>query len=199
MNLLQDGGAFLLFAMVMTGTPGPNNAMATVSGARIGLRRTLPLVVGMAAGFALMFVAMAIGLDALLQNSSWLRPFLRIASIVCVTWIAWKLLNAGILDADDDRPLLGWVGGAAFQWINPKAWIMTGSAATLYLPPTPGAWDIGFRAVMLFVTGFVLVSTWGAFGSLLRGLLESPAFARSFNAAMAFLLLASTLPILLGE
>ena len=199
MTIAPEIGGFVLFAVVMTGTPGPNNAMVTVSGARVGVARTLPLTLGITGGVALMFVAMAIGLGALLERAPWLSAALRVASATLPAWIARKILTAGPLDPDDERPLLGWVGGAAFQWINPKAWAMTGSAATLHLPASPDAWSIARRAATLLVAGVVPVGAWSAFGRLLRGPLASPTFARGFNAAMAALLLVSTLPALLGR
>ena len=173
--------------------------MVMVSGARVGAARTLPLTLGISGGVALMFVAMAVGLHALLERAPWLALALRVASAALLGWIAWRILTAGPLDPDDERPLLGWAGGAAFQWVNPKAWAMTGSAATLHLPPSPDAWSVAWHAATLFGAGVVLVGAWSAFGRLLRGPLASPTFARGFNAAMAALLLASTLPVLLGR
>jgi|GEM_PF-63806 len=189
---------FILFAAVMTGTPGPNNAMVTVSAARIGARRTMPLVLGITMGTALMFVAMAFGLHALLARLPVLDGVLRVLAAGVLVWIAWKILNAGPLDASDERPLLGYVGGAAFQWVNPKAWAITGSAATIYLPVPAGALDIGVHALLLCAVGTCLVSLWALLGAALRGPLSRPSFARVFNTSMALLLVVSTLPVLLG-
>ena len=190
---------FVLFAAVMTGTPGPNNAMVTVSAARIGARRTMPLVLGITCGVALMFVAMAFGLHALLAGAPVLDGALRVLAAAVLLWIAWKILNAGPLDATDERPLLGFVGGAGFQWVNPKAWAITGSAATIYLPVPAATVDIVVHALILAAVGTCLVSLWALLGAALRRPLERPAFARVFNATMALLLVAATLPVLLGN
>ena len=55
-----------------------------------------------------------------------------------------------------------------------------------------------WHAATFFVVGTMLVGAWATFGHLLQGPLRSPRFARGFNAAMATLLLISTLPVLLG-
>jgi len=188
---------FVLFSAVMTGTPGPNNAMVTVSAARIGARRTMPLVLGITSGTALMFVAMALGLHALLAGVPALGNVLRVLAAVVLLWIAWKILNAGPISTGDERPLLGFAGGAGFQWINPKAWAITGSAATVYLPVAATAGDIGLHAIILGAIGTCLVSLWALLGAALRQSLARPMFARVFNAAMALLLVAATLPVLL--
>ena len=86
---------FLGFAAVMTGTPGPNNAMVTASAARVGARRTMPLVLGITLGVALMFVAMALGLHALLGRAPALEGLMRAVAAVVLLWIAWKILRSG--------------------------------------------------------------------------------------------------------
>jgi len=190
---------FLVFAALMTGTPGPNNAMVTASAARVGAWRTLPLVLGITLGVGLMFVAMAFGLHALLARAPVLDGALRLIAAGVLLWIAWKLLNAGPLTDGDERPLLGFLGGAGFQWVNPKAWAITGSAATVYLPVPASGTDIAVRAALLWLIGLCLVSLWALLGSALRKPLARAGFARLFNAAMALLLVAATLPVLLGR
>ena len=190
---------FLAFAAVMTGTPGPNNAMVTASAARVGVRRTMPLVLGITLGVGLMFVAMAYGLHTLLARMPVLDGVLRLLATAALCWIAWRILTAGPLVAGDERPLLGFAGGAGFQWLNPKAWAMTGSAATLYLPAAATLPDILVRALVLVLIGIALVSLWAVLGATLREPLRRPGFAKVFNAAMALLLMAATLPVLLGR
>lgn len=172
--------------------------MVTASAARVGARRTMPLVLGITLGVGMMFVAMALGLHALLERLPMLDGFLRMIATIVLLWIAWKILNAGPLSGDDQQPLLGFFGGAGFQWINPKAWAITGSAATLYLPVPASAGDIVLRAVILAAVGTCLVSMWALLGAALRKPLRRPGFARVFNTAMALLLMVSTLPVLLA-
>ncbi|OCI90844.1 hypothetical protein A6U85_24980 [Agrobacterium sp. 13-626] len=58
---------FLVFAFLMTVTPGPNNAMALASGVRVGLTRSFPLIGGIAAGVALQMLAIGFGLGTLFE------------------------------------------------------------------------------------------------------------------------------------
>lgn len=41
------------YSLVMSSTPGPNNIMLTASGANFGYRRSLPHILGIAAGHGL--------------------------------------------------------------------------------------------------------------------------------------------------
>jgi threonine/homoserine/homoserine lactone efflux protein len=54
-------GAALAFAVSMSARPGPNNAMVAASGANWGFRRTIPHMLGIAVGFPVMLVAVALG------------------------------------------------------------------------------------------------------------------------------------------
>ena len=54
--------AFVVFAVVMFFTPGPNNIMLLSSGLTYGFRRTLPHIAGIAIGVAFMVGAVGIGL-----------------------------------------------------------------------------------------------------------------------------------------
>ena len=56
---------FLTYTFVMSITPGPNNVMLTASGARFGMRRTLPHLIGVSTGFAVQLLAVCAGLAVL--------------------------------------------------------------------------------------------------------------------------------------
>ena len=56
--------AFIVFAVVMFITPGPNNIMVLSSGLIYGFRRTLPHIAGVTVGVAFMVGAVGVGLGA---------------------------------------------------------------------------------------------------------------------------------------
>ena len=53
-ELLSALPAGMLFALVTTITPGPNNTMLLASGVNFGFRRTLPHLFGISAGVVLL-------------------------------------------------------------------------------------------------------------------------------------------------
>jgi threonine/homoserine/homoserine lactone efflux protein len=81
------------FALAITATPGPNNAMVVVSGASFGFRRTLPHILGVASGLALMLVAVALGAAGLLRKWPQLDLALRWIGIAYLSWLAWRLAH----------------------------------------------------------------------------------------------------------
>jgi threonine/homoserine/homoserine lactone efflux protein len=81
---------------------------------------------------------------------------------------------------------------ALFQFVNPKAWVMTVTAATLFLPRGLGLLQSGAYMVLIAEgIGLPCMAVWALFGSSLRGFISAPRGRRNFNIAMA-LALAST-------
>ena len=90
------------------------------------------------------------------------------------------------------------IGGAMFQWINPKAWMLALGVATAWtLPSQPLAPQIGGMAVIFAVVGIPCGLLWAYLGAHAGRLLQSPGKLRIFNISMAVLLVVSMLPVLL--
>ena len=209
--------AWLLFAFVMAITPGPNNVMLMASGARFGVRRTHPHCLGVALGFGAMFFAVELGAGVALASSRVLVEAMRWASVAFLAWIAWSIATApvpspvraadaaGTADAsnaaDDEGPArgakpLGFLGGAAFQWVNPKAWMLCIGAAGTYVPQDAGTGLVVAMSCVLAVITWVSAGTWMVAGQALREALRPPVRQRAFNLAMAVLLVVSVVPAL---
>src|SRR5688572_11683341 len=191
--------AMFVFAAVTAFTPGPNNIMVTASGVNFGFARTIPHLAGILIGFQVMLVACGAGLGALFTAYAPLQYALKIVGAAYMLWLAWKVANARPADDEPDssaRPLT-FLQAAAFQWVNPKAWVIAISAIAIYVRPSH--WLVDF-AILLAVFGIFTVlstATWTGFGVALRGLLRNPRHARIFNAIMAVLLVASIAPMVI--
>src|SRR4051794_34012405 len=94
----MEGAAWLAsaagFAIAMSATPGPNNAMVAASGANFGLRRTVPHMLGVSLGFPAMLVRVALGLAVPLQPSPPLQAALRWGGAGWMLGLAWKIATA---------------------------------------------------------------------------------------------------------
>ncbi len=85
----------------------------------------------------------------------------------------------------------------AFQWINPKAWMMVLTAATTIHLSADFGFNAMLMAVLFYVTGLPCICLWAAFGTSLRRVLSNPRWLRAFNIVMASLLVLSMYPIAL--
>lgn len=189
--------AVAAFCVVTCFTPGPNNAMLMASGLNFGFGRTMPHLLGVSIGFAFMLLAVASGIAGIFQTLPQLYGGLKIASALYLLWLAWRIATAeshGEDEARQGRPMT-FFEGAAFQWINPKAWVMTiGASATYVLAEAPIVTALAVTGVML-ATGLASSATWALGGTLLRPLIGNPTLLRAVNIVLALVLVASLWPI----
>ncbi len=188
--------AFSAFALVSSITPGPNNTMVLASGVNFGFARTIPHVLGISIGFALMVALVGLGLGSMFSAWPWTWQVLRVGAAVYLSWLAWKLATSGgVQDKPVARPM-GFLQAAAFQWVNPKAWVMAVGACSTYVLHGNVWINVALLAGLFAVINLPSVAMWAVCGSALRRWLAQPRVLRVFNVTMALLLLASLWPIL---
>jgi len=187
-----------LFVVATAVTPGPNNLLLLASGLNVGVRRTVPLLLGIATGFGLLLLVMGLGAAALLRAWPVLEQVLLAAGAAYLLWLAWKTARAAPpVEGEAGRPGLGFRHGMLLQAVNPKAWMMAVSAAGLYVP----GGDVA--ALLVVVVTFTLLGlpcnlVWAMGGALLSGLRAHPARLRAVNRLLALMLVASVLLLLLA-
>ncbi|MVA63172.1 LysE family translocator [Agrobacterium vitis] len=190
------------FAFAMAATPGPNNTIVAASGAMHGLARTMPVMLGIAFGVAsIMLAVTTFGISAI--TDPYVIAALKWAGVAYLLWLAWKIGSAAPLPNDLEKEHQGaaaplsFIQGAFFQFINPKLWIMVGSAVVTY-GTMKEMGPVQLAAIFALVFGgmtFVSVVAWAALGISVRRFLTSRRAVRTFNVVMAILLLISLIPI----
>lgn len=184
--------ALATFAFVSCITPGPNNLMLLGTGARFGVRRGMPTLLGVLLGFQVLLLAGYVGVAAAIAWHPGARTALAWACGAYLAWLAWRSWRASAPDVDaraDARPP-GWMQAALLQVVNPKAWGMSFTGATLVAasPASPAAGAVGLLAVFA-VIGLPCNFTWMAGGAALRPWLADAGRRRRFDVAMSALLL----------
>lgn len=189
--------ALVTFAFATSITPGPNNMMLFASGVNFGFRRTIPHMLGIGAGFLSLLIGVGLGLGALLATVPILYTGLKIAGGLYLLYIAWKIGSSRTLGEGkaSARPMT-FLGAAAFQWVNPKAWVMAVTAMAVYVDPDSYVWSVIVIGLVFAAVNLPSVSTWAGFGSVLREWLSVPVRLKWFNITMAVLLIASLWPML---
>ena len=192
--------ALTAFAFVTSITPGPNNFMLMASGVNFGFRRTIPHMAGIGIGFLSLLLGVGFGLGAALAAFPALHLGLKIGGGLYLLYLAWRIAMArsmgeGRGGAAEPRPM-SFLEAAAFQWVNPKAWVMAVTAMALYTNPQAPFLSVVLVAVAFAIVNVPCVSVWAGFGVALRGFLADPARLKWFNIAMGLLLVASLWPML---
>lgn len=190
--------AATLFALVSSITPGPNNTMLLASGVNFGFRRSLRHLAGVQIGFWVLLMVTGLGLHSALTHFPNFYLVLRIAGGSYLLWMAWKLATAkpSTAEAKSSAQPMGFWAAAAFQWINPKAWVMTITCMSTYLPAEASGADMATLIAMFVVVGMPCSFIWLAFGQAMRQWLQDPVRLRIFNVTMAIALVASLYPML---
>ncbi len=187
--------ALVVFACVMSFTPGPNNILLAASGVNFGFTRTIPHMAGVAVGFLVLLAACAAGLGLVFVAVPALHIVLKVVGAVYMLWLAYKVATAHLSnDTAAARPFT-FLQAAAFQWVNPKGVVAAVSAIAIYVRPDHQQFDVPLMLLAFAVATVGSVLTWSAFGVALRGLLREPSRARIFNFTMALLLVVSIVPM----
>lgn len=190
--------AFALFTLAAAGTPGPSNVLLTATGAQVGLIRGIPALLGVAFGMGLMMAIVGYGLGAAVLDQPMVLQTLNWVGGAFLLWLAWKIATAPRASGGDDQRPVGFLGAVAFQWVNPKSWVVSASASGTFLNAAAG--DALTQAIT-FGAIFALVSLpaclpWLAIGIAVRRWLATDRAHRVFNVAMALILAGSVALIL---
>lgn len=189
-----------MFIFVSSITPGPNNVMLTASGANFGYQRSVPHMLGITVGAALMLLLVGAGLGTLFEQVPQLYTVLQWVGAAYLLWLAWKIATSGRAQAAQVRPQpFNFVQAAAFQWVNPKAWIMSVGVVAAYTSPSNYWVSLLLGVGTMLLVNYPCISVWTVFGTLIGRWLQSPRALQLFNWAMAGLLLLSLWPLLAGH
>jgi threonine/homoserine/homoserine lactone efflux protein len=190
--------ALVAFCAVTLITPGPNNVMLMTSGLNYGFQRSQPHLWGVTLGFAIMVLAVGLGLGAVFAAYPVVYTILKYAGAAYLLYLAWMIAISGPVEGEDaqsGKPLT-FMQAAAFQWINPKGWVMAVGSVSAYAGIAVFPYNMMVIAALFCVLGIVSSSVWTALGLSLRGLLTDARAVRVFNAVMALALVASLWPVL---
>lgn len=161
--------ALLAFIVPMCFTPGPNNVLCAAHGSRHGVRKTVPLIGGMAVGWSILGVGIAAGATFLEENES-IFQIISYLGAVYIAYLGYRVATASVVEYQEEaKDVLGPWTGFVLQIVNGKAWIHF-----LVMMTTFGAtFGTGFEHKMVLVLlnlsfGFPAVLSWTAFGTLLK-------------------------------
>ncbi|MBK0003981.1 MULTISPECIES: LysE family translocator [Erwiniaceae] len=181
--------SFVSYVTVMSITPGPNNLMLATSGVNFGMRRTLPMVTGIMLGCGIQTALAGALLEVLLTWMGAIRLPLTLLGCGYLLWLSWKIFRSGAPEMREKARPMTMIGGALFQAVNPKAWLMATNVALMYTVNS---------SILAVMVGFMVLNlpcilVWAMMGDRLGKHLQVPWKLQLFNTIMALSLLATTL------
>ena len=192
--------SLITFTFVASITPGPNNLMLVVSGLNHGIQKSLPHYFGVCIGFTLMVAVIGFGLGAFFLNFPGMYLSIKILGIAYLLFLAWKIANAGNIQAKKGlRKPLTFLQGAAFQCVNPKAWVIAVGAFAAFTIQGNVAGSVIAIVLAYLIMGLICMGLWLLLGQVLQQFLREEKSIRLFNIVMALLLVLSVIPMILAE
>ncbi|MEQ9888770.1 LysE family translocator [Pectobacterium zantedeschiae] len=180
--------SFFSYVTVMSITPGPNNLLLATSGVNFGLRRTLPMMMGISVGCGIQTALMGVALELLLSWMSVIRLPLTVLGCVYLLWLSWKIVRSSAPELQGRVQPMSVLQGTLFQAVNPKAWLMSSNIALLY-----AASGGLFTTVIAFMAlNLPCILVWALLGDRIGKHLQEPWKLKAFNGIMALSLLLTT-------
>ena len=193
---LEQLVALAVLAFVGSFTPGPNNMIATVTGANHGFRAALPHVFGVPFGFSSMLIAGAARRRGSVAHLS-IRCGIAQVGRHCLSAFHCMAARAPAVTGRDlnrpgMKPLSFWQS-AAFQYANPKAWMLAAATAGSFMASNATIARIAIIVIVFSIAAMGSLITWAWVGAALRNWLGVGSRMRIFNVAMGVLLAATAL------
>ncbi|MEA2016843.1 MAG: LysE family translocator [Campylobacterota bacterium] len=188
------------FTLSTVMTPGPNNIMLLSSGLTFGYRRTLPHTFGVMFGFAFMVVLVGLGMGVLFEKYPIIFTILKIVGVLYLFWMAYKIAtnDSGYdVDKSNKSKPFTFLQAAAFQWVNPKAWIMAITAISVFVTSSENSLlQVLTIAFIYLLSGVISTNSWALGGVMLKKFIKNQKSVKIFNISMAILLVVSVLPFI---
>jgi threonine/homoserine/homoserine lactone efflux protein len=187
------------FAFVMLITPGPNNIFLLSSGLNFGYKKTIPTILGVMFGFSIMIVFVGLGLGVVIQTYPYILDIIKFVGILYLFYLAYKIAisTTDIKDTTHSNKPFTFVQIVVFQWINPKAWIMSITTLSIYINDINNSTkEVITIAIVYLVVSLISTNIWALGGVFLQNILKNKKHLKLFNILMAILIVSSVFPIL---
>jgi threonine/homoserine/homoserine lactone efflux protein len=172
--------------------------MLAAAGANAGVLRGLPCLLGVMAGMGLMMFLVPLGLGSVVLQNLLVLKVLHWGGAAVLLWLSWKIATSRRIERTPGANPVGFVGAAVFQWINPKSWLMSTSAAGTFLSTEGGSPIVqsAFLGGLFVASALPSCFLWLAFGATVQRVLTNPRRLRAFNVTMGALLALSIVLII---
>lgn len=190
-------GPLVLFAAVMTLTPGPNVVLVTASAVNFGFNRTIPQMLGITFGFGAMAMASGLGVAGLVEAEPRAHVVLKYVGAAYLLYLAWRIAHAQPATGPARARPIGLMEATLFTWANPKAWVsVLGALAAFTTTGGDALWQTSLISGVLAAFCLLSCVAWAGFGAAIGRFIATPRARTMFNWAMAGLLVLSLLPVL---
>jgi threonine/homoserine/homoserine lactone efflux protein len=179
-----------LFMFVTSCSPGPNNVVASHSGFNHGIKKSIPLMLGVIFGFTTMLAIVNFGLINIFNFYPIIQKILISTGTIFLIYLAFKISFSKSSNKKESLIPVNFIETFLYQFLNPKGVIVAIIAVSTYTES-----GINFMNYSLWMLGvaflFAIISIvfWTFLGKFMRKFATNDKFIKWFNYAMSLLLL----------
>ena len=171
-------------------TPGPNNAVAAYSGFNFGIRKTLPLILGVGFGYTALIILINFVLISTFKNYPIIQEIIRVLGTIFLIYLAYKISFSKISSDGRTENPVKFLDKFIFQFINPKGVIAGVTLSSNFVEQGENYLNHSIWVIVVCsVSAFLSITSWTFLGKFLRKFATNNNFIKRFNYAMSLLLI----------
>ena len=188
----------IFFSVAAAFTPGPNNIIGSYSGFNFGIKKSIPLILGVTFGYTILISLAAGGLNIVFNVYPILKTIIKVIGSIFLIYLAYKISFQNQIQEKSIKNPVKFFDTFIFQFINPKGVFAAITSISLFVEL--GENYVFHSLVVIIVSFFCAVSSitsWCLLGKFLRRFAENKKFIQRFNYTMSFSLIVCVILIYL--
>ena len=171
-------------------TPGPNNAVAAYSGFNFGIRKTIPLILGVSFGYTFLVIVVNFVLISSFKKYPLIQDTIRLLGTFFLIYLAYKISFSKISSDGKTENPVKFLDKFIFQFINPKGVMAGVTLSSNFVEQGENYLNHSIWVIIVCsITAFLSITSWTFLGKFLRKFATNNNFIKRFNYAMSLLLI----------
>lgn len=183
---------YVIFALVTSITPGPNNYLLFSYGKKYGIKDSGKLMLGISLGFSVLLYIAGYGIGKIVTQSTLVALIFKVVCSLWLFYLAIVLSKIQSTETENTGFKAGFMQGFFMQFVNPKAWIMAISSAGAFLPQLSNIHLSVFVYTIIFaMIGAPCMISWVTFGDVIAKILKSEKSNKILGVILFILMISS--------
>ena len=179
-----------LFMFVTSCSPGPNNIIASHSGFNHGIKKTIPLMLGVIFGFTTMITILNFGLINIFKLYPIIQNILTFTGTMFLIYLSYKISFSKINPQDKSLNPVNFLETFMYQFLNPKGVIVAIISVSTYVESGKNFLNYSLWVISVaFIFAIISITFWVLIGKFMRKFATNDKFIKLFNYVMSLLLL----------
>jgi len=170
-------------------TPGPNNAVASYSGFNFGIKKTIPLIMGVWLGYTVLVILINFVLISTFIKYPLIQEVIRILGTLFLIYLAYKISFSKTSKEGKKINPVKFIDTFTFQFLNPKGVMAAITLISKFVLENDYLNSSLTVIVVCSLTALTSITAWAFLGKFLRNFATNNNFIKRFNYAMSLLLI----------